>query len=91
MTYDQVIKEKFNYETELLSRLGLRMSSIQRYRGAWEDRENHIIIQTRTGGENREVWPNEVLESNPYFFCYEDDLHDPTYSYYHFHLPIKKG
>ena len=75
----------------LLSILGLKKSDVERFRDCgFED--GGIFIYTRTGGGNRDGYPNEKLTSNPYYLSDEDDNFDCTYATYHFKFPdeIKK-
>jgi len=78
-----------NAHTELiLSLLELRESDIERFRDCSIDYENkHIIILARTGGGNREDYPNEKLVSHPCYVRDHDDEFDCTYATYYFNFP----
>jgi len=78
-----------NLHTELiLSLLELRESDIERFRDCSIDFENnHIIILARTGGGNRENYPNEKLVSHPCYVSDHDDEFDSTYAIYYFNFP----
>lgn len=70
----------------LLAILGLKKSDVERFRDCgFED--GGIFIYTRTGGGNREDYPNEGLTSSPYYLGDEDDEYDKTYATYHFKFP----
>lgn len=73
---------------EILAALNLTEGYIERFRDCWIDEDNgEIVIYTRTGGGNREDFPNEVLTSHPLYRYDEDDDFDCTYALYHFSLP----
>ena len=73
---------------DILSVLGLEEGFIERFRDCWVDEEeNEICILTRTGGWNREDFPNTILTSNKYYLYDEDDDFDNTYATYHFSIP----
>ena len=73
---------------DILSVLGLEEGYIERFRDCWVDEdENEICIYTRTGGWNREDFPNTILTSNKYYLYDEDDDFDNTYATYHFSIP----
>lgn len=75
-------------EQEILAMLGLTESDVERYRDCWiDDHEGVIVIYTRTGGLNRETWPNEKLTSHPCYIQDWDDDTDETYAYYEFEMP----
>jgi len=75
-------------EEMLLGVIGLKQSDIERYRGCdVNEAGDEIIVTTRTGGENRIDFPNEILRSNPHFIYDEDDEIDHTYAYFHFRVP----
>lgn len=74
--------------TTILAALNLREGMIERFRDVWLDEdENHIVIYTRTGGGNREYYPNKVLTSHPLYIRDEDDDFDSTYAKYYFAMP----
>lgn len=70
----------------ILALLGLKENDIERYRDVWMDEEG-ITIYTRTGGGNREDYPNEKLTSHPCYLRDEDDDGDCTYANYYFKFP----
>lgn len=75
----------------ILAALDLTEGKIQRFRDCWIDEErNRIVIYTRTGGGNREAFPNEALTSHPLYLYDKDDDFDSTYAYYYFSLPSRK-
>lgn len=76
-----------NPQTEiLLAILGFKESDIERFRDvSFED--GGIQIYTRTGGGNRDAYPNEKLTSSPYYLSDEDGDFDSTYATYHFKFP----
>lgn len=74
----------------ILAELGLTEADVERFRDCWieiGEEEPRIVICTRTGGLNRETWPNAKLTSHPcYIRDYDDDC-DETYAYYVFTMP----
>ena len=74
---------------QILAMLGLKEVDIERYRGC-ELGKDHIRIHCRTGGGNREGYPNEILTKHPLYIQDEDDDFDCTYADYYFKLPEKK-
>ena len=76
-----------NANTEIiLAILELKENDIERFRDCgFED--GGIYIYTRTGGNNRDDYPNEKLTSNPYYLGDEDDDYDCTYATFHFKFP----
>lgn len=73
---------------EILAPIGLATGDIERYRDFWIDEElGVIVVCTRTGGFNREAYPNRTLISNRWYIQDYDDLTDPTYAYYEFCIP----
>lgn len=71
---------------DVLKAIGLKEEDIERFRGAGVE-DGQIIIHCRTGGGNRENYPNEILTSNPYYLRDEDDDFDCTYASYYFSIP----
>ncbi|HSX22863.1 MAG TPA: hypothetical protein VLE97_08840 [Gaiellaceae bacterium] len=74
----------------LLHALKLDPRQIDRFRDAsfGKDGETHVIhIFCRTGGGNREDYPNTVLTSHPLYLRDHDDDYDPTYAHYYFTIP----
>jgi len=72
----------------ILAILGFKESDIERFRDCGFS-DDGIFIYTRTGGGNREGYPNEKLVSNPYYTGDEDDGSDCTYATYHFSIPVE--
>ncbi len=70
----------------LLAILGFKESDVQRLRDV-SFSENGIMIYTRTGGWNRDDYPNEKLVNSPYYLYDEDDDEDDTYATYYFKFP----
>jgi hypothetical protein len=72
----------------ILSALSLTELDVERFRDCWIDgKEDKIVIYTRTGGGNREDYPNSALVNHPLYLYDEDDDFDPTYAYYYFAIP----
>jgi hypothetical protein len=72
----------------VLALIGLKECDVERFRDCGIDYENkQIWVFTRTGGGNRESYPNELLTSNPYYLYDEDDDGDYTYAHYYFKFP----
>ena len=78
---------------EILALLGLTEDDVERFRCCWikydaeYDEEPRIVILARTGGDNREQWPNEKLTSHPCYIRDYDDDWDATYACYEFVMP----
>lgn len=70
----------------VLAILGLKASDVERFRDCGFD-ENGIYIYTRTGGGNRDNYPNEALTGNEYYRSDSDDDFDSTYATYYFNIP----
>jgi hypothetical protein len=70
----------------ILAMIGLKEWDIERFRdcGIYDGK---ICIYTRTGGGNREGYPNKILTNNPYYEYDEDDDYDSTYATYYFSIP----
>ena len=73
----------------ILASIGLKKEQIERFRGAGIQ-EGEIIIHTRTGGGNREAYPNKILTQNKYYLRDADDDFDSTYADYFFKIPAPK-
>ena len=72
----------------ILSALSLAESDIKRFRDCWiNEKKKQIVIVTRTGGGNREKYPNKILVNHPMYLYDEDDDFDATYAYYYFSIP----
>lgn len=79
---------------EILAMLDLTELDVERFRDCWfrdDDDEMIIIIFTRTGGGNREAYPNKKLTSHPCYIRDYDDDWDTTYAYYEFVIPEMDG
>lgn len=70
----------------ILSALSLTELDVERFRDCWIVGEK-IVIFTRTGGGNREDYPNTALVNHPLYLYDEDDDFDQTYAYYYFAIP----
>lgn len=76
-----------NPNTEvLLAIIGLKECDVERFRDCGFE-EGGIFVYTRTGGGNRDDYPNEILTGSPYYLRDEDDDFDSTYATYHFNIP----
>lgn len=78
-----------NQNTDIiLSLIGMKECDVERFRNCGIDSQaKEIYIYTRTGGGNREDYPNEILTSSPYYKYDEDDDYDCTYATYYFNFP----
>ncbi|AJA41438.1 hypothetical protein AXJ14_gp119 [Geobacillus virus E3] len=70
----------------ILALIGLKECDVQRFRDCGLTKDG-IYIYTRTGGGNREAYPNELLTSNQWYRYDEDDEYDSTYATYYFDIP----
>ena len=71
----------------LLDIMDIEIEAIERFRDCGYDKCNQIIwIYTRTGGNNRESYPNKVLTENKYYKRDYDDKFDNTYATYEFDI-----
>lgn len=72
----------------ILALIGFKEVDIERFRDCWIDFEcEEIIIYTRTGGNNRYVYPQKELYKSPYFKTTHNDEYDSTYAYFSFEFP----
>jgi hypothetical protein len=73
---------------KLLAALGTTMGDVPRFRDVYLD-EDGIVIYTRTGGNNREDYEDEInaLRDLPGFVSDEDDDFDNTYAYFRYAVP----
>ena len=74
----------------ILHALALDPKQIDRFRDAsfGKDGDQHVLhIFCRTGGGNREDYPNTVLTSHPLYLRDHDDEYDCTYAHYYFKIP----
>ena len=74
----------------LLAMLGIDRSFPGRFRDCYLDGD-HIVVYTRTGGGNREVYEdaNEAMHTVPGFVSDEDDDFDCTYAHFRYQVPEK--
>lgn len=72
----------------LLAILDIKQNDVERFRDCSIDFEaSRISIYTRTGGGNRDDYPNEKLTSHACYLHDEDDDFDSTYATYYFKFP----
>ena len=72
----------------VLALLNMRESDVERFRNCGIDFESKTIgITARTGGGNREDYPNKLLTSHPLYKCDYDDDFDCSYVHYEFKFP----
>lgn len=69
----------------VLQLLGIEHTDVERFRDAYVDirdgdHEPWLAIYTRTGGNNREDYPQEKLKSHPWYVQDVDDDFDETYA-----------
>lgn len=74
------------HSSVILAIIGLKESDVERFRDCSMDNDG-IQIYARTGGGNRESYPNETLTSSPHYLRDEDDDYDSTYAHYYFKFP----
>lgn len=70
----------------VLALIGLKRSDVERFRDCGMN-EDGVIIHTRTGGGNREDFPQELLVKNANYLSDEDCEGDCTYANYYFKFP----
>lgn len=63
----------------LLAVIGLRQNDIERFRDVSHDNGETIAVYTRTGGGNREDYPNIAMRKLPAWHGSVDDDYDNTY------------
>ena len=76
----------------ILHALDLDPNQIDRFRDAsfGKDGDQHVLhVFCRTGGGNREDYPNAALTSHPLYIRDHDDEYDCTYAHYYFKIPQK--
>ena len=74
----------------ILRALEIDPSQIDRFRDAsfGKDGDQHVFhLFCRTGGGNREDYPNVVLTAHPLYIRDHDDEYDCTYAHYYFRIP----
>jgi hypothetical protein len=74
----------------ILHVLGLDPRQIDRFRDAsfGKDGDEHVVdVFCRTGGGNRDDYPNTALTSHPLYLRDRDDEDDSTYAHYYFRIP----
>ncbi len=86
MTLYNILFGKNPNTKDILAVLGLDEVDIERFRDCYVD-DDKIVIFTRTGGGNREDFPNKKLVEHPSYLYDEDDEFDNTYAYYYFSIP----
>jgi hypothetical protein len=72
--------------SDILGLIGINVGDVERFRDCFIA-DGQIQVYTRTGGGNREGYPNKVLTSNQYYIYDEDDTYDCTYATYYFKIP----
>lgn len=80
-----------NSNTDMvLAIIGLKECDIQRLRNcSIEDDGKTISVYTRTGGGNREDYPNNIMRKRPEWKSSYDDDFDNTYCDDHFNVPTE--
>ena len=72
----------------LLKILNINRFEIERFRDIFFDKESSfVVIHARTGGGNREDYPNVILIENKYYSHDKDADFDSTYANFYFKLP----
>lgn len=73
----------------LLAVLGLRRHDVERFRDiSASENGSQIFIYTRTGGNNRESYPNLTMRKLPGWSGSSDDDYDDTYCTDCFETPV---
>lgn len=70
----------------LLATVELAETDIERFRNVAIE-GNEIIVFTRTGGGNREDYPQKIITSSPYYVDDYDDEFDSTYASFIMRIP----
>lgn len=70
----------------ILALINLKETDVERFRDC-HIHKDYITIYTRTGGGNREDYPNTTLVESPYYLRDEDEDDDNTYATYYFKFP----
>lgn len=80
-----------NGQTDLLlAVIGFKQNDVERFRDvSVEDDGATIAVYTRTGGGNREDYPQVALYRSPLFARTEDDDGDSTYATFYFDTPAE--
>lgn len=74
----------------VIKALEIDVSKVERFRDAGfaKDGDEHVLrVFCRTGGGNREDYPNDYLTSHPLYIRDHDDDYDCTYAHYYFKIP----
>lgn len=74
----------------ILHALGIDPAQVDRFRDAsfGKDGDQHVFhLLCRTGGGNREDYPNVVLTAHSLYIRDHDDEYDCTYAHYYFRIP----
>jgi len=70
----------------LLAVIGLKPVDVERLRDVYVDGDT-IVVYTRTGGGNREEWPNKAITESPLYVHDYDDEFDSTYASFVVSIP----
>lgn len=74
----------------LLAIVGIKRGDVERFRDAFVSEDGtRIDVYTRTGGGNREDYPQMALYRNPLFAGTRDDDFDSTYATFSFTIPAE--
>lgn len=72
----------------LLAVIGFKKNDVERFRDVHvEDEGETIAVYARTGGGNRESYPQDALHASPLYKSDEDDDFDSTYATFYFRTP----
>lgn len=79
-------------ETDMLLKMIQPELDICRYRNCYPDMKDSrrvLVIKTRTGGDNRDYYSDNIdeLRSHHLYMYDEDDSFDDTYAYFTFMIP----
>jgi hypothetical protein len=86
MSFYNMLFGKNSNSAVILALLEFKEPDIERFRDC-HIQQDGITIYTRTGGNNRENYPNEKLTSSPYYLRDEDEDDDNTYATFYFKFP----
>lgn len=88
MSLYNAINGRYPKSTEIIALLDLTEEEIERYRDCRIHPEKRTIeILARTGGGNREDYPNTALTAHPGYVSDRDWDFDGTYAVYIFRVP----
>ena len=92
--YNAVMGDGHEFErgTVMSRLLGLRKRDFGRFRDAWPENHNGVLVlafYTRNGGGNRPDYADvtAALQAHPQYVSDSDDDFDPTYATYRFVMP----